>query len=391
MTPRPTAGRDPATPLWWGAVVLRVITLIFAIGAGIVHSSDYARPWLAWTVLAAMTVWTLLTGLAYASERGRTGWLVGVDVLVVCGLMLTSPLLLTDELYRANAPLITTVWVSAAPAIAGVRFGPLGGVTGGLAVAVSTGLAQQRVDLDVVRDGVLLVATGLIIGLSVQAARKAAVVLAHALRTEAATAERERLARSIHDSVLQVLARVQRRGADFGGEAAELAKLAGEQEIALRSLVASAPKSGTSGCADLRARLQLLAGPRVHVSAPAGEVLMPSAKVDELVAAISEALNNVERHAGAGANAWILLEDLGEEIVLSVRDDGRGIEEGALERAAQRGRLGVTQSIRARVGELGGTATLDSAPGAGTEWELRVPRNGPKVTGGKRARKGARR
>ena len=59
----------------------------------------------------------------------------------------------------------------------------------------------------------------------------------HVLEVEAANRERERLARDIHDSVLQVLALVQRRGAEVGGEAAELGRLAGEQEAALRALV----------------------------------------------------------------------------------------------------------------------------------------------------------
>ena len=58
-----------------------------------------------------------------------------------------------------------------------------------------------------------------------------------ATEIEAASRERERLARTIHDSVLQVLAMVQRRGTEAGGEAAEIGRLAGEQEAALRALV----------------------------------------------------------------------------------------------------------------------------------------------------------
>ena len=59
----------------------------------------------------------------------------------------------------------------------------------------------------------------------------------HATEVEAASRERERLARDIHDSVLQVLALVQRRGAEAGGAAAELGRLAGQQEAALRALM----------------------------------------------------------------------------------------------------------------------------------------------------------
>src|SRR5690606_13885968 len=62
--------------------------------------------------------------------------------------------------------------------------------------------------------------------------------LQEAAERGAATRERERLARGIHDSVLQVLALVQRRGAEMGGEAAQLGRLAGEQEATLRALVA---------------------------------------------------------------------------------------------------------------------------------------------------------
>ena len=220
----------------------------------------------------------------------------------------------------------------------------------------------------------LLFASGLVIGIAAMTARKSQAALARAMRTEAATAERERLARSIHDSVLQVLARVRRRGGELGGEAAELAQLAGEQEIALRALVTSEPTGPSGSDADLRAALGVLATSRVQVSGPACEVRLPSNTVTELVAAVKEALSNVDKHAGEGAKAWVLLEELTNEIVLTVRDDGPGIPEGRLEAAAAEGHIGVAQSIRGRLAQLGGTAKLDTAPGAGTEWEMHIPR-----------------
>ncbi|KPC87844.1 histidine kinase, partial [Streptomyces sp. NRRL F-6602] len=75
------------------------------------------------------------------------------------------------------------------------------------------------------------------IGYVVEVARASERTLARALEIQAATRERERLARDIHDGVLQVLAMVQRRGTAVGGEAAELGRLAGEQEAALRRLI----------------------------------------------------------------------------------------------------------------------------------------------------------
>ena len=78
---------------------------------------------------------------------------------------------------------------------------------------------------------------------------------------------------------------------------------------------------------------------------------------------------------GREADAWVLLEALGDRWVVSVRDDGPGIPEGRLESSAAEGRLGVQQSIVGRMHDLGGVATLQSAPGQGTEWELTVPRH----------------
>jgi signal transduction histidine kinase len=373
MTRSGTATRDPATPLWWATIALRVVTLLFAIAAVLVHRSDFQRQSLAWAVLGVMASWTALTGLAYARESMRVSGLVITDVLLTCALMLASPLVLSDAQYAAADPLITTVWAAVPPLVAGARFGASGGVLAGLVVAVTTGLARAKFDLDVARDAVLLTASGLLIGMTATTARRSAAALKQALRTEAATAERERLARSIHDSVLQVLARVRRRGGELGGEAAELARMAGEQEIALRALVSIEPVvPSISGTTDLRAALQLLATPTVQVSAPAGEVPLLVNTTAELLAVIKEALSNVAKHA-PGASAWVLLEDLGNEVVLTVRDDGPGIPDGRLEQAAAQGQLGVAESIKGRVRDLGGTTTLETAPAGGTEWEVRVP------------------
>ncbi|MEU3621542.1 ATP-binding protein [Amycolatopsis coloradensis] len=366
--------RDPATPLWRGVIVLRVTTLLFALGSFIVHYDGYAKQWLAWVAFGVMAAWTVLSSVFYARPSSRWPWLVGVDLAVTVALMFTSAWILSTEQFDANTPLITTVWAAVPPAAAGTRFGALGGVLAGLVVSVVTGLVRWRFDVDVARDGFLLTASGFVIGLAATMARRSADALTRALRMEAATAERERLARSIHDSVLQVLARVRKRGAEFGGEAAELAKLAGEQEIALRALVTTEPtRPSANGTTDLRAALQLLATPSVQVSTPAGEVRLPEHVTAELVAVAREALLNVEKHAGPEAHAWVLLEDLGTEVVVSVRDDGPGIEPGELERAAAEGHLGIAESIKGRVRDLGGSVVLDTAPGQGTEWEVKVP------------------
>ncbi|MFC6075454.1 ATP-binding protein [Microbispora bryophytorum] len=78
------------------------------------------------------------------------------------------------------------------------------------------------------------------------------------------------------------------------------------------------------------------------------------------------------RHCPDGARAWILAEEDGGAVVVTVRDDGPGIAEGRLEQAAREGRMGVARSIRGRVTDLGGTVAITSS-WTGTEIELSVP------------------
>jgi signal transduction histidine kinase len=112
----------------------------------------------------------------------------------------------------------------------------------------------------------------------------------------------------------------------------------------------------------------------VTVSTPATEVRLPAHAAGEVEAAVAAALDNVRRHCGDEARAWVLLEDGEGGVTVSVRDDGPGMPPGRLDRAAADGRLGVAQSIRGRIADLGGTVSIVSAEGDGTEVEMTVPR-----------------
>ncbi|MGB3437142.1 MAG: DUF5931 domain-containing protein [Actinophytocola sp.] len=368
-------GRDPTLPLWRAAVLLRVLTLLFALGVIAYHLEEYRLPWLALVMGGVMIVWTAVIAVRYLRPAERLLAFTVVDLVVCCAVMTSSLLVLTpQQLAGEPVPLVPTVWVTGVVAAGAVAAGPVAGGVFGAAVAACNFGVRGYVDTDLTRDLMLLVGVGFVLGLAASTSRRSAARLAIALRTEAATAERERLARSIHDSVLQVLAHVRRRGTELGGDAAELAKLAGEQEIALRALVSSAPASTESGAADLGARLKFLETERVSVSVPATPVPLPATTANELTSAVREALVNVGKHAGATARAWVLLEDLGSDIVVSVRDDGVGIPPGRMAEAEQEGRMGIARSLRGRIAELGGSVTLETAPGEGVEWELRVPR-----------------
>jgi signal transduction histidine kinase len=188
--------------------------------------------------------------------------------------------------------------------------------------------------------------------------------------------ERERLSREVHDGAVQVLALVARRGREIGGPTTELAELASVQERALRRWVSDAGARLPEGVeTDLVPMLRSRASDRVSISLPADPVMLSAEVAGEVDAAVANALDNVLAHAGETARAFVLLEDLDDSVVISVRDDGPGIPAGRLEEAVDEGRVGISKSIVGRMNWLGGNAKLSTAPGRGTEWELTIPRS----------------
>lgn len=376
---------DGRSPLWRAHNGFRAIALVYATVWFCLQQGDYARPNLGLVQIVVMALWTAFSVWRYSSRAGRTNKLVLLDQALVTLLFFGGQIILTDAQMESGAPSVVSLWHATMVIAAAVQWGALGGGLSGAFAAGCNLLLRGYFDSAMALDTVLLICCGLVVGMAADTARKSTERLAKALRAEAATAERERLARSIHDSVLQVLARVRHRGRDLGGEAAELAHLAGEQEIALRSLIATGPSesadSAESGEVDLAARLRSLRSSAVEVSVPATAVELAEQRAEALHSVVQEALENVRKHAGADAHAWVLLEDLGEELVLTVRDNGPGIPEGRLDQANDEGRMGVAQSIRGRVESLGGTVTLETGSEEGTEWEVQVPRG--ETTGGR--------
>ncbi len=85
-----------------------------------------------------------------------------------------------------------------------------------------------------------------------------------------------------------------------------------------------------------------------------------------------EALNNVRKHARA-KHTWVDLEFTTGRVAIQVRDDGRGFEiERVLKDARARGSVGLRQ-MRERVERAGGTFTLEAAPGQGTRLQMALP------------------
>ncbi len=78
----------------------------------------------------------------------------------------------------------------------------------------------------------------------------------------------------------------------------------------------------------------------------------------------------------------MLVEQVEDEVVVTVRDEGGGIPRERLAAAASEGRMGVSGSIMGRLRDLGGRAELTTGPTIGTEWELHVPRTSTRQEGG---------
>jgi signal transduction histidine kinase len=367
---------DLLLPLWRALVVFRAVTWGFACFGVWTRWDGIHRHWGAVVLLAVMGIWTVVVSIGYSRHWGRRNTrlaLADLVITVACmfGTVLAQPLL--D--IRAGASVLTSVWV-AGPVIAmAVSRGRDGGIIGAVTVSLALLALRGTENVSKLLDSIqMLLVAGLVVGYAATTTRRANARLREAIAAESAAAERLRLGRSIHDGVLQVLAQVQRRGTAIGGEATELAAMAAEQEVALRTLMATRPAGGDEGQLDLCALLLPLATTSVDVVVPAGKVLLPAATASELVAAVKEALSNVKKHAGSGARAWVVVEDLSGEVLLSVRDDGAGTTPERLEQARSDGHLGVSQSIRGRIADLGGGVTVRTAPGEGTEWEIKVSR-----------------
>ena len=182
--------------------------------------------------------------------------------------------------------------------------------------------------------------------------------------------ERAEMAAHLHDSVLQTLALIQRAKSPR-----EMTSLARTQERELRAwLYGRAPElAGVR----LRDAVDSMAGriERQHqVSVEA--VVVGDAEMDErlrgLVNACAEAVANAALHSGSTAIS-VYVEVETETVTAFVRDQGSGFDPAVV----PADRRGIADSIVGRMERHGGTATVASQPGTGTEVVLRLPRRLP--------------
>src|ERR1019366_3621812 len=252
----------------------------------------------------------------------------------------------------------------------GGRVSPLRVAGGGLLVAAgmtlflvaNRALATARTALLAVL--VTAVGLGLILGPWIlRLARDASEERRQRIRCE----ERAEIAAHLHDSVLHTLALIQR-----SDDPADVAALARRQERELRAWLDHRPT--TSEQPDLRGAVDALASPVEgphRVTVDTGVVGAPpvTEHVGALPLACQEAAINAARHSGS-PRVSIYVEAEGDGITAYVRDEGVGFDVNAV----PPDRRGIAQSVIGRMRRHGGSATITSQPGHGTEVQLQLPR-----------------
>jgi signal transduction histidine kinase len=219
--------------------------------------------------------------------------------------------------------------------------------------------------------GVVLVMAAIVVGLGPWWLRIARdLVMERQARARAE--ERADMAARVHDSVLQTLALIQRRA----DQPQQVIQLARAQERELRSWLFDGPPPGSvAGQAmTLAVGVRLIqqeveAQHEIAVEA----VTVGDCELDDdlsaLLAAAREATVNAAKWSGAPVVS-LFAEVEPTEVVLFVRDRGRGFDPETV----PGDRKGLAESIHARITRRGGSATVRSAPGEGTEVSLVMPR-----------------
>lgn len=359
--------RRVITDLEWGVARgiagFRWLALAWAAVVLFLTRADVDGPVLGATLLGLGLVVTALT--TEASIRRRVQ--LFAPTAVIAELCVGASMLALDGLVydRDHSQSLGSAWPIAGVLMAAVVGGPVGGAVAGVALGLARWLGAQLApftddvsSLSLVSSGVLFAIAGAAAGAAMDLVRRAELAIAEARA-------RDEVARTLHDGVLQTLAVVQRRSTDD-----ELVVLAREQELELRAYLAGdRPQAEEIGAALRRtaARIEQRDGLRVEVLFVGDDhPAVAPAVVEAVSGAVGEALTNAHKHGGA-TRATVFV-DIDEELFCSVKDDGTGFDAAAVAPGA-----GISQSIQARIAEVGGTAEVDARPGCGVEVRLHAP------------------
>jgi signal transduction histidine kinase len=232
---------------------------------------------------------------------------------------------------------------------------------------------------------VALTATGVWLSRTVPRTLTRISTMSRAYRVERQASEtearRRQGARLLHDTVLATLTLLAHSG--VGVSASALREQAGEDAALLRQLrLGFTPDPTRSGDYKLKPVEESTLGNTLESVKQrfrrmglevnwhgSGQVLLPSDVLDAFLLALGECLENVRRHSGVN-EAHVTITDDETTVRAMVTDAGKGFDVTSIEQ----GRLGFTESIVARLRDVGGNARLFSSPGSGTTVVLEVPK-----------------
>jgi signal transduction histidine kinase len=216
------------------------------------------------------------------------------------------------------------------------------------------------------------------------------VYLLNRLRTRAGAIERARVARELHDGVIQALIGVEMQLQVLRGNEAvrdkpiekdlsHLQDVLREEVLSLRELMQQmrppelAPDELLDYLADMVARFGRDTGIKAHFTTDLQEVSLPRHVCFELVRIVQEGLANIRKHSKA-TNVVVRFGVRDGFWTLGIDDDGKGfVIDERLSQADVNARMSGPVMIKERVRAIGGQLAIDSAPGHGTRLNVLVP------------------
>jgi len=247
----------------------------------------------------------------------------------------------------------------------------------------------------------VLIAIWISAGVPQVAKRIASIGRAHRAERQASEIEAQRRqgARLLHDTVLATLTLLAHSGVGVTPDA--LRQQAGDDAKLLRQLRLGTGPTPSAGGGTAEGAVGTETSPVPIIEEPVlgttlesvkqrfgrmglqvswhgtGQVLLPSDILDAFLLALAECLENVRRHSGVTEAHVTITEDT-KMVRAMVTDSGVGFEITDIDEA----KLGFTESVVARLRDVGGNARLFSAPGSGTTVVLEVPRGDATTEGG---------
>jgi signal transduction histidine kinase len=362
------------------AAVLRAATTVVALVAAVLGGGGLVSWW--WLVPAVVIVagWSAVYA-ARAWSKGLCSWLIATDLVVA-----TSLCLAIGRLVPAAALAGTANWTALVAGMAVIAAQvaaiPAVGLPGALAVSIGYVLgARLAGSPDGGLPGGVLFASQAVV---------ATAVMAIALRTERAAVrsfteleraqaeaaiamarredERTQL-RLVHNGPLTTLTMALHAGRPSEVLQARAAATLQELPQLTRGSDSVSKKAGQVNLNERLAQVMLWYEPRLTIDARLRPCVVQTGIAEAFAAAAAEVLENIVRHAGA-QRTKIELAD-GDAVTVTISDDGSGFD---IADASIPG-FGLREDVFGRMDAVRGTATVRSAPGAGTVVILRWNRD----------------